>query len=40
MAEHITDPIAKQMILNVAAEYEQIAKRTEEGMASPSPQSK
>jgi hypothetical protein len=40
VAEQITDPVAKQMMLNVAAEYEQLAKRAEERMAKPSPTSK
>ena len=30
MAESMTDPVAKQSMLNVAAEYEKLAKRAED----------
>ena len=30
MAESLTDPEAKQLMLNVAADYEKLAKRAEE----------
>jgi hypothetical protein len=40
MAGHISDPASKQLMLNVAAEYEELAKRAEERMANPPPQSK
>jgi hypothetical protein len=30
MAEHITDPASKQLMINVAAEYEELARRAEE----------
>jgi hypothetical protein len=40
VAEHITDPVSKQMMLNVAAEYDQLAKRAEERIAKLSPQPK
>ena len=33
MAESLTDPEAKQMMLNVAVEYERLAKRAEERSA-------
>jgi hypothetical protein len=33
VAEHITDPGSQQMMLNVAAEYEDLARRAEERMA-------
>jgi hypothetical protein len=35
VAEHITDPASQQMMLNVAAEYEDLARRAEERMANP-----
>jgi hypothetical protein len=38
MAEHITDPASKQMMLNVATEYEGLARLAEERMKQP-PQS-
>jgi hypothetical protein len=40
VAEHMTDPISKQMMLNVAADYERLAKRAEERRAKASPESK
>jgi hypothetical protein len=33
MAESLTDPEAKQLMLNVAADYEKLAKRAEERSA-------
>jgi hypothetical protein len=30
MADHITDPASRGLMLNVAAEYEELAKRAEE----------
>jgi hypothetical protein len=30
MADHITDPASKQLMINVAAEYEELARRAEE----------
>ena len=33
MAESMTDPEAKQLMLNVAADYERLAKRAEERSA-------
>jgi hypothetical protein len=35
MAEHMADPKSKQMMLDVAADYELLAKRAEERMSSP-----
>jgi hypothetical protein len=35
MAEHIADPKSKQMMLDVAADYERLAKRAEERKSSP-----
>jgi len=40
VAEQMTDPISKQMMLSVAADYERLAIRAEERMAKASPQSK
>jgi hypothetical protein len=40
MAERISDPISKEMMLKVAAEYEHLAKRAEERMAKDAPPSK
>jgi hypothetical protein len=38
VAEHISDPVAKEMMLKVAAGYENLAKRAEERLKQP-PQS-
>jgi len=40
VAEHMSDPISKEMMLRIAADYERLAKRTEERLAKDSPQSK
>jgi hypothetical protein len=40
MAEHIGDPASKQLMLNVAGDYEELAKRAEERAAKSPPQSK
>jgi hypothetical protein len=39
MAQHITDPASKQMMFDVAADYERLAARAEERKRA-SPQSK
>ena len=39
VAERISDPVSKEMMLKVAAEYEQLARRAEERLKKGSPQS-
>jgi hypothetical protein len=35
VAENITDPVSKELMLKVAAEYEHLAKRAEERLKQP-----
>jgi len=40
LAEQMADPISRQMMLGVAADYERLAARAEVRLANPAPHSK